>query len=191
MICGLMKQRFSERSLLQQASRFIEHIASVPALALLVLLSVLFPVALFPVHGIGDIKPLDLLFSYSPDLLYEHLVALGAKGRDAYTRMLLTSDLVFPVIYSMSLSIALMLVVLKLLPLASTYLCLLPFMIVIADWLENLSLVMIIHEFPERADVLASYASAFTSLKWVLVVLTVLILLTLVAFGVARYIRDR
>ena len=191
MICGLMKQRFSERSLLQQASRFIEHIASVPALALLVLLSVLFPVALFPVHGIGDIKPLDLHFSYSPDLLYEHLVALGAKGRDAYTRMLLTSDLVFPVIYSMALSIALMLFLRKLLPRANTYLCLLPFMIVIADWLENLSLVLNIHEFPERADVLASYASAFTSLKWVLIVLTVLILLTFVAFGVARYIRDR
>lgn len=191
MICGLMKQRFSERPLIQQAGRFIERIASVPALALLTLLSILFPAVLFPVHGIGDIKPLDLHFSYSPDQVYEHLAALGAKGRGAYTRMLLTSDLAFPVIYSMALSIALMLVLRKLLPLASTYLCLFPFMIVITDWFENLSLVMVTREFPERADVIASFASSFTSLKWALIVLTVLILLTSVAFGVAKCIRDR
>ena len=91
----------------------------------------------------------------------------------------------------MALSIALMLVLRKLLPLASTYLCLFPFMIVIADWFENLSLVMVTREFPEQADVISSYASSFTSLKWTFIVLTVFILLTSVAFRVARYIRDK
>ena len=190
-ICSLMKQRLSERPPIQQADPFIERIASVPALALFILLSLLFPAVVFPVHGISDIKPLDLYFSYTPDQVYEHLAALGANGRDAYTRMLLTSDLVFPVIYSMALSIALMLVLRKLLPLASTYLCLFPFLIVIADWFENLSLVMVVREFPERADVIAGYAGSFTSLKWALIVLTALILLTSVVFWVAKCIRNR
>ena len=191
MICRLMKHRFPERPLIQYADRFIERIASVPALALFIFLSLLFPAVVFPVHGISDITPLDLHFSYSPDQVYEHLAALGANGRDAYTRMLLTSDLVFPVIYSMALSIALMLVLRKLLPLASTYLCLFPFMIVISDWFENLNLVFVVRKFPERADVIAGYASSFTSLKWGLVVLTALILLISVAFRVARNIRNR
>ena len=186
-----MKQRLSERPPIQQADPFIERIASIPALALFILLSLLFPAVVFPVHGISDIKPLDLYFSYTPDQVYEHLAALGANGRDAYTRMLLTSDLVFPVIYSMALSIALMLVLRKLLPLASTYLCLFPFLIVIADWFENLSLVMVVREFPERADVIAGYAGSFTSLKWALIVLTALILLTSVVFWVAKCIRNR
>jgi hypothetical protein len=191
MICSLMKQRLSERSLIQKAGRFIERIASIPALALLTFLSLLFPAVVFPVHGISDIKPLDLHFSYSPEQVYEHLAALGATGRDAYTHMLLSSDLAFPVIYSMALSMALMLVLRKLLPLASTYLCLLPFMIVITDWLENLSLVMVVRKFPEQADVITAYASSFTSLKWVLIVLTALILLTSVAFRISRCIRNR
>ena len=91
----------------------------------------------------------------------------------------------------MALSVALMIVLRKLFPLASAYLCLFPFMIVIADWSENLSLVMVTRRFPEHADVIVRYASSFTSLKWTLVVLTVLMLLTSVAFWVARCIRDK
>ena len=190
-MCRLMKQRFTERSLVQHPAWFIERTASIPVLALLVLLSILFPAVLFPAHGIGDIKPLDLYFSYSPDQVYEYLAALGAKGRGAYTRMLLTSDLAFPVVYSMALSVALMLVLRKPLPLANMYLCLFPFMIVIADWFENLSIVMVTRKFPERADTIASYASSFTSLKWTLIVLTVLILLTSAAFWITRNIRGK
>ena len=186
-----MKQQFSERSLVQHPVWFLERTASIPVLALLVLLSILFPAVLFPTLGTGDIKPLDLYFSYSPDQAYEYLAALGAEGRSAYTRMLLTSDLAFPVIYSMALSVALMLVLRKPFPPANMYLCLFPFMIVIADWFENLSIVMVTRKFPERADAIASYASSFTSLKWTLIVLTLLILLTSVAFRVTRYIRDK
>ena len=64
---------------------------------MLVLLSMFFPAVLFPAHGAGDIRPLDLYFSYSPGQAYEYLVALGVEGRSAYIGMALTSDLVFPV----------------------------------------------------------------------------------------------
>lgn len=191
MICDLMKQRFSARFLLQQAGRFIEHFASVPALALLALLSILFPLVLFPAHGIGDIKPLDLHFAYGPDQVYEYLAALGAKGRSAYSTMLLTSDLVFPVIYSMTMAIALRLVLRKSRPRASLSLCLFPFTIILADWFENLSLVLVTRKYPQQADVIAGYASIFTSLKWILIMLTVLILLTSIAVWVISCMRDR
>ena len=191
MMCSLMTQGFSGVPLLQQPARFVERMASVPVLVVLMLLSVLFPAVLFPVHGIGDIKPLDLYFSYSPGQVYEHLAALGAEGRSAYTCMALTSELAFPVIYAMALSMALMLVLRKLLPPANRYLCLFPFLIVIADWSENLSLAMVTRAFPERADAIVRSASCFTSLKWVLIALTVLMLLTAVTFWIARYIRGR
>jgi hypothetical protein len=187
----LMKQGFFERPLIQQPARFIERAASIPVLVLLALLSILFPAVLFPAHGIGDIKPLDLYFSYSPEQVYEYLAALGAKGRGDYTRMLLTSDLAFPVVYSTALSVALMLVMRKLLPLASVYLCLFPFVIVIADWFENLSLVIVALEFPGQSDLIARYASSFTSLKWALIVLTLLVLLTSVLLWVTRCFRDK
>lgn len=179
--------------MLQQSARFIECISSIPLLLALTLVSILFPAILFPVYGIGDIKLLDLHFSYSPDQVYEHLTALGEEGRSAYTRMALTSDLAFPVIYSLALSVALMLVLQKLFPPASRfrYLCLFPFLIIIIDWCENLSLAFVTCSFPETVDWVVNSASFFTSLKWTLVVLTVLMLLTAVTIRIVSGIRGR
>ena len=162
-------------------------------LVVLTLVSVLFPVVLFPLHGIGDIKLLDLYFSYNADQVYNHLAALGAEGRSSYARMALTSDLAFPVSYSLTLSIALMLVLRKLFPSVSRfrYLCLFPFLIVIIDWCENLSLAFVTRAFPVRTDAIISSASFFTSLKWSLVVLTVLLLLATAAFWAVVVVRNR
>lgn len=186
-----MKQGCTEHPLIQQPLRFLARIASVPVLLLLILLSILFPAVLFPALGIGDIKPLDLYFSYSPEQAYAYLDALGAAGRSAYTRMLSFPDLVFPLIYAMALSTALMLLLRRLLPFSRLSLCLFPFMIVIADWMENLSLLFITRRFPEKSDVIAGCASVLTSLKWTLIVLTLLILLGAVVVRVASHIRDR
>jgi len=190
MPCYHIIQGFSGGHLLQQAARFIERIASVPVLVALTLLSVLFPAVLFPAQGIGDIKPLDLYFSYSPDQVYQHLAALGVEGRSASIHMALTTDMVFPVVYAMALSVMLALVLRKLLPPASRfrYLCLFPFMIVLADWCENAGLAMVMRTFPEQTDAIVLAASTFTSLKWILIILT---LLGTVTPWAARIIRGR
>ena len=180
-------------TLLKKSARLIERNSSIPLLVLLVLLSLLFPAVLFPSHGIGRIKPLDLHFSYSPDRVYEHLTMLGPDGRTAYTGWALTSDLAFPVIYSLTLSVALMLVLRELSLPASRlrYRSLLPFLTVILDWCENLSLVWATYVFPERVDSIASLASSFTSLKWILIVSTVLILSVAVSFWTVVGLRGR
>jgi len=146
----------------------------------LTIVSAIFPAVLFPAYEIGNIKLLDLHFYYSSFQVYEHLTALGEDGRSAYTCMALSADLVFPVIYSLALSVALMLTLKKLCPPASRfrYLCLFPFLIVIIDWCENLSLAFVVQTFPEQVAWIVSFASFFTSLKWSLVVITVLMLLT-------------
>lgn len=160
---------------------------------MLTFLSILFPVVIFPFHDIGEITLLDLHFSYNPDQVYEHLSMLGTKGRSAYARMALTSDLLFPVSYSLALSVALMLVLRKLILPESRfrYLCLFPFLIVIVDWCENLSLAFVTRTFPERANTIISFASVFTSLKWTLVVLTTLMLVLGLTVWATKSIRGR
>lgn len=162
-------------------------------LVLLILLSLLFPAVLFPLHGVGRIKPLDLYYSYSPDQVYEYFAMLGADGRTAYIGWALTSDLAFPVIYSLTLSVSLMLVLRKLsLPVSRIrYLSLLPFLTVILDWCENLSLAWVAHSFPERADSIANFANAFTSLKWVTIVLTLVGLSVATSFRAISALRGR
>ncbi|MGB5605052.1 MAG: hypothetical protein WBN51_00925, partial [Gammaproteobacteria bacterium] len=58
--------------------RIIDRIATVRVLVLLILLTALFPAVLFPAAGIGNDKPLDLYFSYSPDQVYGYIGGLGA-----------------------------------------------------------------------------------------------------------------
>jgi len=172
---------------------FIERFAGIPSLVVLLAISILFPVVIFPLHGLNDIRLLDLHFLYDPDQVYQHLSMLGAEGRNSYCRMALTSDLLFPVSYSLAMSVALMLVLRKLFLPDSRfrYLCLFPFLIVIIDWCENLSLAFVTYSFPERADTLIGFASVFTSLKWMLVVSSILMLLTGISFWSIMFIRER
>ena len=171
----------------------IDRIATVRVLVMLTLLSALFPAVLFPAAGIGDGKPLDLYWSYSPEQAYDYLSGLGDKGRIAYARMELTTDLLFPVVYSLALTVALVIAARRVLPPDSRlqYLRFFPFLIVIADWCENLSLVVVIHAFPDQLEAIAIVASLFTSLKWTFLLLTVMTLVTVAVLAVRKQIRDR
>ena len=179
--------------MLKKLTGFIERLATVRVLLVLTLLSALFPAVLFPAAGIGNDRPLDLYFSYSPDQAYEYLSGLGAKGRSAYARMELTTDLLFPVVYSLALIVALVMTARRALPPESRlqYLRFFPLLIVIADWCENLSLAAVIHAYPDQLDAVVTAASLFTSLKWVLLSLTVMMLFVASVLAVAMQFRDR
>jgi hypothetical protein len=171
----------------------INRIASVRVLVLLTLLAILFPAAIFPAAGIGDITPLDLYLSYSPDQVYKYLGELGAKGRIAYARMELTTDLLFPVVYSLALTVALTMGTRRILSSDNRlqHLHFLPLLIVISDWCENLSLAVVIDAFPDRLDAIATAASLFTSAKWTFLILVVITLVTVVALAVTKQFRER
>ncbi len=177
-------------SLLKVPDKLVAQLVSLRALVLLALLSALFPLVIFPAAGIGDRVPLDLHLYYSPDQVREHLDTLGAEGRAAYLAMATGTDLLFPVVYALALSVALALCLRRLLAPDSRlrHLRLLPLLIVIADWGENLNLAVVLRAYPERSDTYAATASLFTSLKWGLLGLVACILLVT---GVLAAIRQR
>ena len=178
--------------MLKKLAGIIDRIATVRVLVVLTLLTILFPIVVFPATGLGDVIPLDLYLSYSPGQAYEYLGGLGDNGRIAYARVELTTDLVFPVVYSLGLAVALRMVARKLLPSSRLQpMCLFPLLIVIADWCENLSLAIVIHAFPDRLDVIVNVASLFTSLKWTLIILVVMTLFITGAFVVRKELLDR
>ena len=179
--------------MLKQLAGLVDRFATIRILVVLTLLATLFPAVLFPAADIGDGRPLDLYFSYSPDQVYDYLDGLGVKGRSAYAKMELTTDLLFPVIYSLALTVALVMVARRVLPTGSRlrYLRFFPLLIVIADWFENLGLAAVIHAYPGQRDTIISAASLFTSLKWVFLTITVMMLLVAGALVVAMHIRSR
>lgn len=172
---------------LNKSFRFLEHITSLPAVLVLAFVSVLFPLLLFPMYGPGNMELLDLHFSYNSELAYRYLEEIGEKGRNTYLSFALSCDLIFPVFYSLTLSMALLLIVRRL-PQTNCifrYICLFPSFIVVADWFENLNLACVIHAFPKRLDSIAGFASFFTSLKWLLIILTVIMLSVLLVYSIA------
>jgi hypothetical protein len=176
--CCKVAETSNCRCLLQQAAVLVRRIASVPALLVLGILSASFPLVLFPACGIGDFVPLDLHFSYTPEQVSVYLAGLGDGGRRSYRCMLLLPDMVFPLVHATTLSVLLMLVLCRHLSPARRYLCLFPYLVVIADWGENLFLATALGAYPASLDAMIGIASLFTSLKWTLLALTLLFLLS-------------
>ena len=167
----------------------VGRFAGVPLLLVLAVLASLFPLVLFPACGFGGFVPLDLHFTYTPEQVYGYLAELGAEGRGSYSCMLLFPDMVFPVVYAAALSVLFMLVLCRHVSPARAYLCLFPFLVVIADWGENLFLAGVLAAYPQSLDGVIRIASLFTSLKWVLIALTLLALLSVLLVRLAKFAR--
>ena len=184
-----MAETSNSRSLLEQAAVLLGQFAGVPALLVLAVLAALFPLVLFPACGVGDFVPLDLHFSYTPEQVSIYLAGLGDEGRRSYRCMLLFPDMVFPLVYVTALSVLLVLVLCRRLSTARRYLCLFPYLVVIADWGENLFLATALAAYPDSLDAVIGIASLFTSLKWTLLALTLLFLFVAILVRLAGFPR--
>lgn len=129
--------------------------------------------------GSGDKVPLDLLFYYTPETAYSMIESYGEEGRAAYRLFELTTDLAWPVVYTLTLS----LVISWLFQGRSgpapkaRILNLLPFGAWLFDLLENALIVAMLSVYPERPAMLAWAASAFTMAKWIFASASFLVLL--------------
>ena len=75
----------------------------------------IFPLYLLPnIINAGSIRPLDLLFWYNQDTLYQMLAGYGEAIRGRYIIGLLTVDLAYPIYYGTLLALIIALVLKKL-----------------------------------------------------------------------------
>jgi hypothetical protein len=132
-----------------------------------------------------SLKVLDLRFGFSPEEAYKLLEGLGEKGRAQYRLIELSVDSVYPWIYA-----GLFVFLISLLyrdtfpPTASMrWINLLPFAILLFDYLENAGIVQLINRFPARADALAGWTSYMNQMKWILFVIAVVV--TVFGLGMA------
>lgn len=122
---------------------------------------------------------LDLLFIYTPDQVYTTLKDYGVQGRQFYIMVELTADVVYPLLYALLLS-GLIIFIYNRIPLRRATirrLFLLPLLAMLADFAENTCLVSMLMNYPYRQDGLAMAAAAFTSLKWLFFLASILITL--------------
>lgn len=149
-------------------------------------LIVVFNLVLFPI-GLGKMQaiapnaagPFDLEFSYTYQQALEMLESYTAEGRRIYTQSTIFVDVPYPITYGITLTLLLLI----LLPWAFPdntkieTLTALPFVIVMADFIENTGIVLMLQTYPEEIGGYATFASTFSSIKWSLIGLLMLIII--------------
>ena len=119
---------------------------------------------------------------YAPADLYAAAEAWGEAGRSAYVRARVTFDVVWPLAYGIFLLTGLS----WLWALATSpgsrwrRIALLPILVVLLDYAENICTATVVARYPARTPVLADLAPVFTAAKW----LTLTACFVLLAVGV-------
>lgn len=124
----------------------------------------------------------DLHLYYSSQEAYNIINAYGDAGRSIYTRFLLTTDILWPVIYALILSL-LTFALLRQNGISTESrlqrLGLLPAGALLFDLIENVGMLGMIAAFPEQNPVMANIASISTTTKWSFIGLSMLTIITL------------
>ncbi len=162
-------------------SQALERYARGPLILFFTVMSALFGLVVLPRGGAqlkstsGGVGPIDTLFFYTPDRVYDMIAAYGEAGRAMYRTSALTADLIYPIAYSLFLGLAITWCF-RQLPVRWHWgrrLNLLPFGAALFDVLENISVVAMLSVYPARPTLLAWVATTFTMTKWGLVAVSV------------------
>lgn len=132
--------------------------------------------------GEEEIIPIDLQFAYTPTRAYELIDSYSDEARSQYVIGEMTKDVAYPMIYTLFLSITLML----LYP-SNWKLAWLPYAIFVADMLENVGIISLLLNYPSKLILVAWATSVFSTMKWILV----LIVVSYVLFGLIKTVANK
>jgi len=156
----------------------------------LVLFLVVFPLVTARLNMLsGGVAMIDMQPSYSPTQVFQMVASYGPEGRPLYILSTLTADLLFPLDYSLLLSLLIVATYRQAFPggrLLRT-LALIPFLTAGFDLLENAAIVTLLSTYPQQLTFIAQLASLFTTFKWAFVLISlVLVLIGFVGLAAAR-----
>ena len=107
----------------------------------------------------------DILFHYSSDQFYELFQRYNPREIQYYFRTILLLDFIYPIFYTLFTG----LLIFKLSQ--NTFISLIPLVILIFDYLENITVLTLVQFLPSQNFTLATFAGYFTSTKWLFALL--------------------
>ena len=135
----------------------------------------------------------DLSFYYSPQELYQMAEVYGEEGRQEYIRVRFTFDLFWPIVYSLFLVTSISWLTKR--GFASDSIWqranLVPLLAMILDYFENISTSLVMYRFPARTPAVDFLAPIFTSIKWILVGGSFVLLLVAIGAVNITWVRRR
>jgi len=134
----------------------------------------------------GGLPILDSRLGYTFAEVEHLLTMLGEQGRQLYTTLQVL-DLIFPLGYGMSITLALTGVITKLLPEGHPMekVISIPILGMLFDYLENITIATLIASYPNLSPLAVNVANIFTLLKWscIMLALALLVILAILALG--------
>lgn len=149
------------------ASHWLSPLGTIPNLILLGLACLANNVALFWIGSTfaGNDRLLDLRLLYTPAAAQDFLTAIGAEGRARYLWLLLSFDLVYPAMYALWLSLALVMA-----GGGRSRWIWMPLAAAACDWYENLGIVVLLVTYhDDQPSGVAWLVMIGTLAKWVFV----------------------
>jgi len=116
----------------------------------------------------NGMKLLDMLpTGYNRDYVNELFRTLGENGRETYLTNQLPVDMIYPLLFGLTYSLLLAYFLKKLNKLKSpfTYLCLLPIIAGIVDYLENIGIITMLNNYPDLTETTVNATNTFSVIK--------------------------
>ena len=116
-------------------------------------------------HGM---KLLDMLpTGYNQNYVNELFRTLGENGREIYLTNQIPVDMIYPLLFGITYTLLLAYFLKKLNKLKSpyTFLCLLPIIAGIADYLENIGIIMMLNSYPDLTETSVNATNTFSIIK--------------------------
>ncbi len=119
---------------------------------------------------------LDLKFSYTPEMARHVISEYGDSGRKYAIQFGLIADTLYPISYTFLFVVLTAWIFKAINPIKFSRVLLLPLIIPMVDYGENLNIAVLMYDYPQLKDWQVHLSSLFTSLKWSLVGLQVLVI---------------
>ena len=135
----------------------------------------------------GELKLLDMMpTGYDLDYNNALFSALGEKGRETYLYQQIPVDMIYPFLFGISNSLILAFFLNKMGKLDSVffYFVLLPLIAGMADYLENIGIVLMLTSFPDVSSGVASLTNVFSITKSITTtIFFIVLIIVLVSLG--------
>ncbi len=147
--------------------------ASLKLSLILFLFVIIFNVLIFPFFAHAkNAEPIDIHFAYSPEKAYELINSYSEATRESYMISEMTLDVLYPVVYTLFMSISLIL----LFP-SKEKVAWLPYLVFASDLIENTGIIVLLYNYPKELYNLAIITSVFSTIKWLLALLILMIMI--------------
>ncbi len=143
----------------------------------------------------NGLKLLDMMpTGYNSEYIKILFETLGEKGRGVYLLSQIPVDMIYPFLFAISycLLFAYFLKKLNKLNTAFFYLCFLPLIAGMADYLENFGIIMMLNNYPNLSSIIMLVTSVFSIVKsMATTIYFIALIIVLVLFGIRRELATR